>query len=265
MSHVIRNWMGLALIAMGVVYGGRWAVSEHVDLTFMQFATVVCATLLQAVVLTWRERRPSGQMRAVAVAVWRQPLVRPVLLLDVAVLGAGLVWWDTHVAGFGAMVSVQYQWTVIKATLATVLLLLAVARGELRGRPTAVAALVGPLLLVFALEPSTSWLAAGFDWLRASMAEEGEVLQRLVVYGATFAVFVFWTLRAARVMEPLRAEVGYLLHGIVAAAIGVAVTVVLATFNLPDVTQPWLGFATLGASLAASFLLMTAIVLHGSR
>jgi hypothetical protein len=262
---VIRNWIGLAVIAVVVVYGGRWVVSEHIDLTFIQFATVVCATLLQAAALAWYQRQPGGAVRRVAQSVWRQPLAQPVIVLEAIVLGAGLVWWDTYVAGFGAPVSVQYQWTWIKAVLAIALFLMWTARLEGRFRTAAVAAFTGPVLLVFALEPSTSWLAATFARMRGVLGEQGEVLQRIVVYGVVFLLLLTWTLRAARVLEARRSEIGYLLHLTVAASLGAAVAVVLATFNLPQVTQPFLGFATLFASVAASSVLLSAVVLNGTH
>lgn len=263
MSYMIRNWIGLALIAVAVVYGGRWAVSEHIDLTFMQFATVVCATLLQATALTWYQRQPAATVRRLAQSLWRQPLAQPVIVLDAIVIGAGLVWWDSYVAGFGAPVSVQFQWTWIKTALASVLFVLWAARLHGRSRVMALAAITGPLLFVGALEPSTSWLAAGFVQLRTVLGEQGEVFQRIVVYGSAFLLLLAWTLRAGRVLGAWHPSARLLLHGAGAAAVGVAVTVVLATFNLPQLTQPFLGFATCFASLVASHVLLSAVIVNG--
>ena len=190
MGRVLKYWLVLAPLAAVTTYGIALLLFRLVDLSFAQFATLLCAPLLQAVVLAWRVAPPTDALAALAVAVGRHPSAQPVLILDGVVLGAGVVGWDSHLVGFGAAVSIQTNWTLIKAAAAVAFCAGAALRTK--GRPGGAVALQmgGPLLLVFALEPSTSWLAAAFARVHAALGPQAEVVQRLAVYGLVFSILI---------------------------------------------------------------------------
>jgi hypothetical protein len=260
MGRVIKYWIGLGTIAAVTTYGGMFLIFQHIDLTFLQFAALLCAPLFQAVVVTWRQNRPAEATTALARSVAGHPLASPVLVLDAVLLGAGIIWWDARLIGLGAAVGVQSTWTVAKAVVATAFLSRVMLRASGRDRLTMLMAVVPPLALVFALDPSTSWLAAGFPWARDFLPSGSEVVQRLVYYGVLILTLLVLTLRGARVLGATFPDAAALLQVTVAGALVVAVMVILATFNLPVVVQPWLGVAMFGASVAASSVLLAAIV-----
>jgi hypothetical protein len=260
MGRVIKYWLVLGAVAVVMTYGTAFLVFRHIDLSFVVFASVLCAPWLQAAVLVWRAEQPAGAVTSLAQSLLRHSLAQPVLVLDGLVLGAGIVAWDTHVIGLGSPVNIHTTWTLVKGAAAVVFCGAAVARAAGR-RATTAWQMAAPLLLVFALEPSTSWLAAGFARANEAVGPQGEVVQRLIFYGVLFFVLVGSTLRSARRFGSRCREAGGLLQAAVAAAIVLAVTVVLACFNLPVVTQPWLGIAALAASAATTCVLLAAIFL----
>jgi hypothetical protein len=246
MGRVIKYWMLLGTLAF-VTYGLISLALRHFDLSFVQFASLLCAPLLQAAVLAWQLQQPGDAATSLARAALRHPLAQPVLILDGLVLGAGIVGWDTHIIGFGAAVNIHSTWTLVKAVGATAFLGRAVLREA------------GLVLFLFALDPSTSWLAAAFARVHTAFGPSPEVAQRLVFYGGLFSILIALVLRSARSLGRRSREAGGWLQAAVAAAIVLAVTVVLACFNLPDVTQPWLGIAALAASAATTCVLLAAI------
>lgn len=260
MGRVIKYWIALAAVAAVVSYGAAWLIFEEIDLSFLEFATLFCAPLLQAAVLVWRSEPSSDAVAGLARSVLRHPLAQPVLVLDVLVIGAGIVWWDAHVIGLGAPTSIHGTWTLVKAGVAVAFFARALQRAGTR-RTTTAWQVSAPLLLVFALEPSTSWLAAAFAHLHAALGLPAEVLQRLAFYGVVFSILIAWVLRSARGVATQSRAAGALLQASVAAAVVLAVAVVLATFNLPVLTQPWLGVVELSASIAATCVLLAAIFL----
>jgi hypothetical protein len=261
MALVFKYWLVLAPLAVVTAYGTALLFFRLVDLSFTQFATLLCAPLLQAVVLAWRAAAPANALAGLAWSAARHPLAQPVLLLDGMVLGAGVIGWDWHVVGFGAAVNIQTSWTLVKAAAAFSFLAGAVFRTRGGERATTALTFSAPLLLVLAIEPSTSWLAAGFARAHAAFGPQAEVLQRLAVYAPSFAILVGLVLRSGPAVARRSREAGLLVEFTIAAAVVVAVTVVLASFNLPNVTQPWLGVATLAASWGASCVLLAAIFL----
>ena len=260
MGRLIKYWIALGAVAAVTSYGTVFLVFGGIDLSFLEFATVLCASLLQAAVFVWRSEQPSDALALAARSVLRHPLAQPVLVLDGLVLGAGIVWWDAHVIGLGAEVSIHGTWTLVKATVAVAFFARALQRSG-GHRATTAWHVSAPLLLVFALEPSTSWLAATFTHLNDVLGPRAEVLQRLALYGAVFSILIIWVLRSSRAVATRSRAAGALLQASVAAAIVLAVAVVLATFNLPVLTQPWLGAAQLSASTAATCVLLAAIFL----
>ena len=261
MSRVIKYWVALGTLAAITTYGGDALLFNQFDLSFVHFASVFCATLLQAAVLAWRMERPGDALASLARSIVRHPLAPPVLLLDVLLLGGGVVWWETRPVGLGAAIDIQRIWTLAKTAAAVVFFAAAVRRAG-RGRRSALTRLIAaPVLLVFALEPSTSWLAAAFRQVVAVLGPRGEVFQRLAFYGVLYSLLIGLTLRSARRLEVLSREAGALLQAVVAAAVALAAIVVLASFNLPVVTQPWLGAAELAASAGATSALLAALFL----
>jgi len=261
MGRVFKYWLAFAPLAVVTSYAVEFLIFRQVDLTFAQFATLLCVPLIQAAVLAWRAAPPANAAAALAWSVARHPLAQPVLLLDGLVLGAGVVGWDWRVIGFGASMNIHTTWTLVKAAAAVAFCAGAVLRSSGRDRVTIALRVAAPLLLMFALEPSTSWLAASFAHVHAMLGPRAEVVQRLAFYGPVFSILIGLTLRSARGVERQSREAGQLLQFAVALSVALAVTVVLACFNLPIVTQPWLGFATLSASCAATSVLLAAIFL----
>jgi hypothetical protein len=258
-ARIFKYWFALAALAWVTTYATAILFFRLVDVSFAQFATLLCVPLVQAVLLAWRATPPTDALAALGRRAVRHPLAQPVLMLDGLLLGAGIIGWDWHLVGFGADVSVQANWTMVKAAAVVGFGAGAVLRS--RARTTTALQLVAPVLLMFAVEPSTSWLAAGFARAHAAFVPQGEVVQRLVFYAPLFAVLVGLTMRSARGIEGRVREAGYALQIAIAAAVVVALTVVLASFNLPTVTQPWLGVATLSASVTATSVLLAAIFL----
>lgn len=264
MGRVLKYWLALGPLAAAVAYGASFLLFRDIDLSFAQFATLLTVPLLQAVVLAWRAERPSDAIATLGRTVARHPLAQPVLALDVLVLGAGVVGWDSHVIGFGAAVNIHATWTLVKAAAAVVFSIGAVGRSKRRERGALALRISAPLLLVFALEPTTSWLAAGFAQVHTWVGARGEVVQRLVFYGPLFSLVMALTLASARGIRARSREASQLLEVATAAAVGFAVAVILATFNTPILTEPWRGFAALSASCAASSVLLAAVFLASS-
>jgi hypothetical protein len=264
MGRVIKYWIVLGAVAAFTVYGGGYLAFRVIDLTFLQFATVLCAPLLQAAVLVWRSEQPADDAAALARSVFRHPLAQPVLLIDGLLLGAGIVLWESPVIGLGAAVNVHSTWTLVKAAAATAFFGRAFLRATGRDRPAVLLRVLAPVLLVFALDPSTSWLAAGFPHVHAVAGPNAEVLLRLAFYGPLFGLLTTLTVRSAGGLARRSHEAAGLLQAAVAAALVLGVTVVLASFNLPIVVQPWLGIASLSASAATTCVLLAAIFLATS-
>jgi hypothetical protein len=258
-GRIFKYWCALSLLAVVTSYATAILFFRLVDVSFVQFATLVCVPLMQAVLLAWRAAPPTDALAALGRFAARHPLAQPVLVLDGLLLGAGIIGWDWHLVGFGADVSVQASWTMVKAAAVVAFGAGAVLRAHERTR-TALR-LAAPVLLMLAVEPSTSWLAAGFARAHAAFVPQGEVLQRLAFYGPLFAVLLGLTMRSARGVGRTVREAGQALQIAIATAVIVAVTVVLASYNLPTVTQPWLGVATLSASITATSVLLAAIFL----
>jgi hypothetical protein len=265
MGRVFTYWPAFAVLAVITTFATTFLVFRHVDLTFAQFAALLCAPLLQAVVVTWRITRPADSVASLGRFVVRQPLAQPVLLIDGVMLGAGVIIWDSHRFGAGSAVSVQATWTLAKAGAALLFCGAAVLRRHGSQRLALARLVVAPLLLLLALEPSTSWLAAAFARAHEAIGPNAEVFQRLAFYGSAFAVLVGLTLRSARAIRSRSREAGQLIELITAAAAALATTVALAIFNLPTVTQPFLGMATISASCASTAMLLAAIVLATAR
>ena len=261
-GRVFKYWCALAPLAAVTTFATALLFFRLVDLSFGQFATLLCVPLFQAVFLAWRAAPPTDALAALGRAAIRHPLAQPVLVLDGLMLGAGIVGWDWHAVGFGAAVSVQVTWTLVKAAAVVGFGAGAVLRSH--DRRTTALQLVAPVLLMFAVEPSTSWLAAGFARAHAAFVPQAEVLQRLAFYTPLFALLAGLTLRSARSVERGVREAGHALQVAIAAAVAVAVTVVLASYNLPTVTQPWLGVATLAASTAATGVFLATVFLATS-
>ncbi|MBP6715341.1 MAG: hypothetical protein KA205_00630 [Acidobacteria bacterium] len=265
MGRALRYWLVLAPVATVVTYATALALFRTVDLSFVQFATLLCAPMAQAIVLAWRDQRPADALAALGWTIVRHPLTQAVIVLDGLVIGAGLVGWEWHLVGFGATVNIQATWMLIKATAAAVFFGAAVIHTAGPSRMSRAIHVVVPLLLVFALAPSTSWLARLFVPLHAWLGLQAEVVQRLAFYVPMFSMLIVCALRSARHVQRWSAEAGRLLQITVAASIGVAMAVVLATFNLPMLTQPWLGIATFGASVAATATLLASILLTAAK
>lgn len=261
MGRVFIYWLALAPLAVVTTYATAFLVFRQVDVSFVQFATLLCAPLIQAAALAWRAAPPANALAALAWSVARHPLAQPVLVVDGLVLGAGVVGWDWHVIGFGAAVNIHTTWTLVKAAAAVAFCAGAVVRSSGRERITIALRVGAPLLLMFALEPSTSWLAAAFVRVHEALGPRVEVVQRLAFYGPLFLILSGLTLRSARGIEPQSREAGQLLQVAIAASVVLAVMVVLASYNLPILTQPWLGVATLSASCAATSVLLAAVFL----
>jgi hypothetical protein len=261
MGRVLLYWLVLSPLAAVTTYATALLFFRSVDLSFGQFATLLCAPMAQAIVLAWREARPADTLATLGWSVARHPLAQPVLVLDGLVIGTGLVGWEWHVWGFGATVNIHATWAMVKAIAAVVFCTVAVLRATGRSRQWIAWQVSAPLLLVFALEPSTSWLAALFSPLHEQLGTRAEVVERLAFYVPVFAGLIGLTLRSARQLQRSSREAGWLLHLTVAASVAVAIAVVLATFNLPTLTQPWLGVASLAASLGATTSLLASILL----
>lgn len=265
MSRVLVYWLVLAPLSAVVTYATALLFFRTVDLSFVQFATLLCAPMAQAIVLAWRDHRPADALAELGWTLARHPLTQAVLVLDGLVIGAGLVGWEWHLVGFGATVNIQSTWMLIKATAAAVFFGAAVIQAAGPPRASRAIHVTMPLLLVFALAPSTSWLARLFVPLHAWIGLQAEVVQRLAFYVPMFVMLVAGALRSARHVQRWSPEAGRLLQITVAASVGVAMAVVLATFNLPILTQPWLGIATSGASVAATATLLAAILLNTAK
>lgn len=261
MGRVFRYAIVLTPLAAVTTYATAFLVFRQVDISFVQFATLLCVPVLQAAVLAWRDERPADAVAALGWTVARHPLAQPVIALDALVLGAGVFAWDQHVIGFGAPVNIHSTWILVKTAAVAVFLADAVRRSSREDRLALALRISAPLLLVLALEPTTSWLAAGFARVHAVLGPRAEVLQRLAFYSPLFLLLASLTLRASRQLRSRSREAGQLLQVTVAASVVTALTVVLANFNLAILTQPWLGVATLSASAATSTMLLAAIVL----
>lgn len=261
MGRVIKYWIVLGTLATLTTFGVGFLALRQIDVTFVQFAALFCAPLLQAVVLVWQSEQPASAIAALLRSVARHPLAQPVLVLDALVLGAGFVCWDTHLIGLGATDSIQTTWMVTKTATTIAFCAGAVFRATGRQRFAIARQLIAPLLLIVAVEPSTSWLTVAFARVHAILGPRAEVLQRLAFYGPLVGMLVGLALRSARNLDGRSREAAALFRAAVAAAIVVGVTVTLACFNLPVVTQPWLGVAALAASAASTCLLLAAIFL----
>ncbi len=261
MGRVLRYWIVLTPLAFVTTYTIAILVFRRLDLTFVQFVTLLTVPLMQSVVMAWREVPAADAVAALVWSVARRPFAQPVLILDALVLGAGVIGWDQHATGFGAAANVQITWTLVIAAAAVAFGSAAILRHPMRTRARMTWQISVPVLLTLALEPSTSWLAAAFAHVHQMIGPRAEVVQRLAFYGPSWLILVVLVLMAARTLSSRSRECGQLLQGVVAAAVALAVTVALANFNLSMLTQPWLGLATLWASCAASSVLLAAIVL----
>jgi hypothetical protein len=262
MGRVIKYWIALGGLAGLVTYGTALLVFRRIDLSFVTFAAVLCAPLLQSLVLVWRAEAGARVAATVAWSLLRHPLAQPVLVLDGLAFAAGLVAWETHLVGFGAPVNVHATWTLVKTAAAAAFLAGGIARASGGGARLAMLWHVAPaVLLTLALEPSASWMAASFARVLAMVGPQLEVVQRLIFYGTLYWLLIALVLRSARRLDAVSHEAAAMFHALVAAALVTGLAVTLACFNLPVVTQPWLGVASMAASAAATSLLLAAICL----
>ena len=261
MGRFFAWWLGLAPLAAVTSYVTAFVIFRYVDLSFAQFATLVTVPLGQAAVLTWRTERPAEALAALGWAAVRHPLAQPLLVLDTLVIGAGLFGWDAHLVGFGAQFNIHVSWTLVKVAVAAVFFAHAVVQTHRTNRTALTTVVAAPVLLILALEPSSSWMAATFSVWRDAVGVRGEVLQRVMFYGVLFFTMATLTLRSAHRIERQSPEAGRLFQIAIACAVVVALVAVLATFNLPALTQPWLGLAELFASCGASSVLLAALFL----
>jgi hypothetical protein len=116
------------------------------------------------------------------------------------------------------------------------------------------------LLAVVAAQAITPWIQPTFTSIVATLPPLPEVLLRLAFYGPLFGGGVAVTLATGRQLGRISPEAGLLCALAVAVAIPGALAVVLATFNLAYVSQPWRGLALLSASAASTCLLLAAVL-----
>lgn len=254
MNRFFITWVGLGAIATVVTYAVTLAVFRHVDLSFTQFAILLVAPAAQAAMLTW----PSGAGSRVTAALGRarrDPFARSLLVLDVILLVAGVAWWSSSVAGFGAPVTVQTTWIAGKALAAAVWCLVAVPRRFLSAR----AGVIVVLLLI-----ATQALGGGLEQIFAEIdhrtAVVPEVFLRAGFYGVLYATGVAWLLRAGRLM---RGDAQVWITVAVALSVPGVLLVLLSMFIHPAVLPPWRGLALVWASAGVSALVL-AVLTHSA-
>ena len=255
MRRVFGYWLALAPVAFVVSYATSLAGFRAIDLTFAQFTILVVVPLLQAAALAWEMSRPWPRLAALPRVAMRAPLAPPFLLIDALVLGAGLLLWNVRTAGLGADYSIHAAWAASKAAAAAVCFVTMWHR-ERRG----VVLLAALVLALTAAAPYTGWVASTFSALRTVRPLGAEIIERIVFFTPLVAVAIAILLRAGRVLGRRHPHAETLCETAAAFAIAAAVPIVLVTFNLPVVVQPWRGFALLGASLAATMMLLAGLV-----
>jgi hypothetical protein len=239
MGRFFATWTGLGLIATIMTFAVAIVVFKHIDVTFTQFAILLVAPAAQALVLTW----PAGTLARLAAAVTmarRHSLAQPVLLLDLLLLLAGMIWWSSSALGFGADVTAQTTWIGVKALAGAAVCVVFMRGVSYVGRITIVA-----VLLLTAAHAFSSGLERTFALIDLRTVAMAEVFLRLFFYGGLYVTAVMMLLRSARALSD---DARMWMSVAIACSVAGALVVLLSMFNTPVVMQPWRGLALMCAS-----------------
>ena len=247
MSRFFSTWIGLGIVATLVTYAVTLAVFRHIDLTFTQFAILLVAPAAQAAVLVW----PAGlvaRLRDEIRSAWRDRFASPVLVLDVVMLCAGILWWSSSALGFGAPVTIQPTWIAVKA-IAAACLCVAAAQGLSMVRRL----LLCVVLLLVAGQAQWDLLERLFAVIDRRAQAVPEVFLRLAWYGG---LYIAGVIAVTRVMHASHNAARVWMSTAIALSVPGLLLVVLSMFNHPGVLAPWRGLALICASAAVTALML---------
>lgn len=247
MNRFFFTWIGLGIVAVLVSFVVTLAVFRHVDLTFTQFAILLVAPAAQAAVLVW----PSGLVTTLGDEIrsaWRHRFASPVLVLDVVMLAAGILWWSSSALGLGAPVTIQPTWIAVKAFAAASL---CVAGGQ--GLSIVRRSVLCVVLLLVAGQAQWNVLERLFAAIDQRAQAVPEVFLRLAWFGGLYIAGVITVLR---VSHAVNAAARLWMSAAIALSVPGLLLVVLSMFNHPGVFSPWRGLALACASAAVSALML---------
>jgi hypothetical protein len=256
MSHLLRRWTVL-LPAMFVSWALLlWYGFNRVDLRFEAFAALLVVPLAQAAVLSWATRGWSWTTPP----LWREisalPFAATSLVVDLAIVAAGVVASQHPMMGIAARGSVQVAWAGTKAIVAGLLLAYGLG-GPHRGSRWLIVALA---IEAIALGTSafTGWLVALPSTVHVLVRRLPITFQVLIPHAALWSLVVLTILALVSRTRATIASVARLLDLAVAALVVVGVAVLLTGFNYGSLQEPARSIALLAASVAASCVLLAA-------
>lgn len=292
MRRFLAFWIVLTPACWVSVIGVSLVVFRHVDLTYATFAVLVTAPVLQALVLATVTAAPRAR-RLPLVSILREPLVVPVVVLDLVLLGTGWLWPDQPVVGLETGTRLHAAWVGTKLVAAGLFLLVLIRSprtGEIHGgprngtgdipasppvpdprsrqesRPRLQLALTGLALLLAGLQAFVPWIAPAVARLNPwNIRSWPTLFVWMASYGSLFIVLNGLLLRAGSLLRRHVAAVDFWMQTAVALNFCVGLIAVHGFFRLPYLVDPWFGLAWTAGSLAATAALIAAVLAHGSQ
>lgn len=261
-------WLALTPVLAVVTGGLSFGVFRHIDLTYDAFFQTLVVPTCQALLLTWATKQASAISLAEAAHDTAQhALVVPVLVMDAALLASGWLFRADHLWGIEGGASLHAVWIGTKATVASGFLVArAVGRGPRRtaapgepwrGRERVWCFVFGAGLFALGANAFVPWLR---ELPGHVLPGQPTVIRWLVVYGVLFWTMIALTLNASAVVARRSRIAALYFEAAAAAAVGIGLIVALNVFLRPYLAPPWLGIVRTGISLAATCVLVGAIV-----
>jgi hypothetical protein len=252
MTGLITRWIVLGPVMWLTLAAVLWFGFRTVDVRFEIFAALMVVPAAQAAVLTWAIRGMPRGLGRVPSTIARLPLGSTAAVVDVAILGLGLLFWRHGRLGLGASSSLQIVWAATKAVAAGCLLFVGLRRST-----AVLQSAVAVIAILLGFSALTPWLGALPHVLVRLVGRMPLVAAYVLAYGGSGAALIALLLRfAAR--QPVHGVRRLLVEGAAASLLVAGLVLTLNAFKYRIPMEPYRGLALLAASIAASAMLFAA-------
>lgn len=277
MRRFLAFWIVLTPACWLAVEGVSLGIFRHADFSYRNFAVLVTAPVLQALVLAAATSAVSrSALFAHIRAALGDPLAQPVLLLDVLLLGSGWLWRAHPLLGLSTGASLHAAWIGTKALVAGAFLLYAVVRQsrttDLIPERTRFGSFDCAWLTAGAIALGLAGAQAFVPWIEQGVAAVfpqeirawPTLFRWLAAYGTLFVAVNALLLRTGTALGRGTASDFWMQTG-VAFNFCVGLIAAHGFFGLPYLVEPWHSLAWTAGSLAATSVLLGAILAPGRR
>jgi hypothetical protein len=272
MRRYLAFWITCTVTLVVVSLLAAFVAFRRVDLRYEAFVAIVVIPAVQALALAaTTSRRGLRTIAASFGSAWRHPSIRAVLVLDVALIGLGLL-ADVGRSMPVLLAGISVRWMGVKLAVASVVFCESVFTGRPASHDSAWSLdrawllVISAALLALAAASVIAPVALAPDDLALRLwPRMPTVLRWSMVYATLFGGFLAIALRSSTALSKVSGASAALVETALGFVGLASMIVVLNIFLRPEVREPWSGLAIACGSFAATLILAAGLLARAQR